>query len=54
VDLPVVVEISNSETKINNFLPLLHDMFENSGCGGLVTIEDVRVIRYLREKDKKV
>ena len=46
-DLPVVIEINDTEEKINAFLPRLHEMFETAQCGGLVTIEKVQVIKYL-------
>jgi uncharacterized protein len=45
-DLPVIVEIVDREDKIDSFLPHLHDLFESSGCGGLVTIEKVQIIKY--------
>ena len=41
-DLPVVVEIIDSEQNITAFLPLLEEMVK----GGLVSIEDVRILRY--------
>ena len=41
-DLPIVVEIIDSEEKINAFLPLL----EGIVTGGLVSLEEVRVLRY--------
>jgi hypothetical protein len=46
-DLPMVVEIADVEEKINRFLPVLHDLFESAQCGGLITVENVQVIRYL-------
>lgn len=42
MDLPVVVEIVDSEEKIQSFLPVLDEMVK----GGLVTLEQVRVIDY--------
>ena len=42
LDLPLVIEIVDSEDKINAFLPLLDKMLS----GGLVTLEKVRVIHY--------
>lgn len=50
-DLPVIVEIADQEEKINQFLPVLHNLFESAGSGGLVTIENVKVIKYLNGKD---
>lgn len=41
-DLPIVIEIVDSEEKINAFLPMLDSMIG----GGLVTLEKVRVIEY--------
>ena len=42
MDLPLVIEIVDSEEKINAFLPLLNDMIG----GGLVTLEKVKVVHY--------
>jgi PII-like signaling protein len=46
-DLPVIIEVNDGEEKINAFLPRLQEMFEESKCGGLITIEKVRIIKYL-------
>jgi hypothetical protein len=50
-DLPIIVEITDAEEKINQFLPILHDLFETAQCGGLITMENVQVITYLHGKD---
>jgi PII-like signaling protein len=42
MDLPLVIEIVDSEEKINSFLPVLDEMMK----GGLVTLEKARVIDY--------
>jgi hypothetical protein len=42
VDLPLVVEIVDSEEKIQSFLPVLDKMMG----GGLLTLEKVKVIDY--------
>ena len=42
IDLPLIVEIVDSDERINAFLPVLDKMMR----GGLVTLEKVRVIRY--------
>ena len=42
MDLPLVIEIVDSEEKIQAFLPLLVKMMG----GGLLTLEKVRVIEY--------
>ena len=41
-DLPLVIEIVDSEDKINAFLPVLDRMMGS----GLVTLEKVRVLKY--------
>jgi PII-like signaling protein len=50
-DLPIIVEIADEEDKINRFLPVLHDLFEEAQCGGLVTMENVKVIKYLHGRN---
>ena len=42
IDLPLVIEIVDSEDKINAFLPTLDQMIG----GGLVTLEKVKVLHY--------
>jgi hypothetical protein len=42
MDLPMVIEIVDTEEKIDAFLPALNAMMG----GGLVTLEKVKVIRY--------
>ena len=47
MDLPLVIEIVDSEEKIQAFLPVLDKMMK----GGLVTLEKVRVIGYRADAD---
>ncbi|MEY2536349.1 MAG: uncharacterized protein QOG67_89 [Verrucomicrobiota bacterium] len=42
MDLPIVIEIVDTEEKVNVFLPVLDEMMG----GGLVTLEKAKVIRY--------
>lgn len=49
-DLPIIIEITDEESKINTFLPTLHDLFETANCGGLITVERVQIIKYLHGK----
>jgi PII-like signaling protein len=49
-DLSMNVEIVDEEEKISAFQQILSGMFERAGCGGLVTLENIRVIHYLPEK----
>jgi uncharacterized protein len=41
-DLPLVIEIVDSEERIDNFLPVLDQMMSS----GLITIEKVQVLQY--------
>ena len=47
MDLPLVIEIVDSEEKLNAFLPVLDPMMQ----GGLITLEKVRVIDYRAGQD---
>jgi PII-like signaling protein len=42
MDLPIIIEVVDTREKIEGFLPVLEGMMQ----GGLVTMEDVRVIHY--------
>ena len=46
MDLPMVIEIVDSEEKINTFLPVIDEMLH----GGLVTLEKVKVIHYRHDE----
>ena len=48
MDLPLVIEMVDSEDKIEAFLPVLDEMMK----GGLVTLEKVRVIDYRADSDR--
>jgi uncharacterized protein len=47
-DLPMVIEIVDSEDKINNFIPILDEMVTE----GLITLEKVNVIMYRHDPKK--
>src|SRR5437667_3278537 len=47
MDLPLLIEIVDSEEKIQSFLPVLDQMMK----GGLVTLEKVRVIDYRADSE---
>ncbi len=44
-DLPVVIEVVDSQEKIDDVLPLIEGMFD----GGLITLEKARVIKFQKE-----
>ena len=47
MDLPLVIEIVDTEEKINAFLPVLDEMMK----GGLVPLEKAKVIDYRADPD---
>jgi PII-like signaling protein len=49
-DLPLVVEIVDSEEKIKAFLPVIDEMMK----GGLVTLEKARVIDYRADEQNAI
>src|SRR5207249_8224019 len=49
MNLPIVIEIVDSEEKVNAFLPDLEQMIG----GGLVTLEKIKVIHYRHDKPNK-
>lgn len=49
-DLPLVIEVVDSEEKINAFLPVIDEMMKS----GLVTLETVRVIQYRAKEEGEI
>ena len=49
-DLPMVIEIVDEEEKIKAFQVTLSELFDEAGCGGMVTLENIQVVHYLPEK----
>lgn len=49
-DLPMIIEIVDEIEKIENFIPLVNEVFESSGSGGLITIEKAEIIKYTSGK----
>ena len=48
-DLSMVIEIVDEDKKISDFQIILKQMFEEAGSGGLVTLENIRVVHYIPE-----
>jgi len=49
-DLPIVVEIVDHAEKIDAFIPVINELFEECGRGGLITVEKVDVLYYKPRK----
>lgn len=45
-DLPLVIEIVDEQSKIEAFMPVVKQIFEDANCGGLITIEKAEIIKY--------
>jgi PII-like signaling protein len=45
-DLPMIIEIVDEEKKIEQFVPVLNELFEEANSGGLITMEKVNIIKY--------
>lgn len=45
-DLPIIIEIVDTDEKIRKMISDVEDLFEESKNGGLITIEDAEVILY--------
>jgi PII-like signaling protein len=49
-DLPIVIEMVDTEEMIDRFLPVLRGLFDQCGRGGLITTEQVNVLYYKPRK----
>lgn len=49
-DLPIVIEIVDNLEKIEQFIPVVNQIFESANIGGLVTIEKAEIIKYTSNK----
>jgi PII-like signaling protein len=49
-DLPIVVEIVESEEKVRAFLERIDPLLEEADCGVLITLEKVEVLRWAPRK----
>ncbi len=45
-DLPLIIEIVDTEEKIRDFTLTVEELFEKTKSGGLITLEKAEVIRY--------
>lgn len=45
-DLPIIIELIDTEEKIRAFATVVGEMLEKAGCGGIVAISDAEVVNY--------
>jgi len=51
-DLPMKIEIVDSEDMIGRFIKVVEKMFDKSNSAGLITVTDTLVVQYLQSKKK--
>lgn len=49
-DLPLIIEIVDEVSKIEQFIPVVDQIFEETGCGGLITLEKMEILKYTSNK----
>ncbi len=47
-DMPLIIEIIDEELKIDKFIPVVEQIFDEANCGGLITIERAEIIKYIK------
>lgn len=52
-DMPLVIEIVDSESKIDAFIPKVKEIFEKADTGGLITMEKAEIIHYVSSSNKQ-
>lgn len=45
-DLPILVEIIDLPQRLGPFVERVEELLDEAGCGALITLEDVQIIRY--------
>lgn len=48
-DKPLIIEIVDKKENIEKFIPILDKIFDDANCGSLITIEKIRIIKYISE-----
>jgi len=51
-DLPIKIEIIDSEDMVNRFINVIEKMFDKSNSAGLITVSETFVVSYLQSKKK--
>src|SRR5258708_19984069 len=52
-DLPIIIEIIDKAENIDTFLPVVNDLFEKCGKGGLITLEKAELLYYKPKKYRR-
>jgi PII-like signaling protein len=51
-DLPIIVEIVDTNSKMSDFLKQVEQRIEESGAGALITTESIEILRYSPDQQK--
>jgi PII-like signaling protein len=46
-DLSMVIEIVDEQARVESFQQTLAEIFQQANCGGLVTLENIRIVHYV-------
>ncbi len=52
-DLPIIIEIVDTETEITKATEIIKEMLEDAKCGVLMTLEDIEILRYRVAHNRK-
>src|SRR3989338_534767 len=53
-DLPIIVEMVDTEEKIKSFITVVGDLLEQAGCGGMITDELAPIVQYKTGKGSSI
>ena len=45
-DLPILIEVIDVPQRLGPFVEQVEELLDEAGCGALITLEDVQIIRY--------
>ena len=45
-DLPILIEVVDLPQRLGSFIEKVEEILDEAGCGALITLEDVQIIRY--------
>ena len=51
-DLPVIIELVDTEEQIDRFTDVVNELMEESGAGGMITVEKAHILSYTPGKKK--
>lgn len=45
-DLPILIEVVDLPQRLGPFVERVEELLDEAGCGAMITLEDVQIIRY--------